>query len=194
MKKVLSILIAVVIVLTFAACSAQKQNNTTENKSTEPSKSGVVDENLLTVDITVPASMFDEENPASAELSEEQKKQGFKTAKVNDDGSVTYTMSKSSFKKFKESTKQETADTLNSLNADYPCVTSTEFNDDFSEIKIYVNKSDYENGMNFLMLLQAGMAANIYQSYTNETVLSNVSVIDKDTNETLNSATYPVAE
>ncbi len=194
MKKVLSILIAVVIVLTLAACSAQKQNNTTENKSTEPSKSDVVDENLLTVDITVPASMFDEGNPASAELSEEQKKQGFKTAKVNDDGSVTYTMSKSSFKKFKESTKQETADTLNSLNADYPCVTSTEFNDDFSEIKIYVNKSDYENGMNFLILLQAGMAANIYQSYTNETVLSNVSVIDKDTNETLDSATYPVAE
>ena len=194
MKKVLAILIMAVMIVTFVACSAQKPNDTTDNGSTEPSKSDVVDENLLTVDITVPASMFDEENPASEELSEEQKEQGFKSAKLNDDGSVTYTMSKSSFKKFKETSKQAVVETLDSLNSDFPCVVSTDFNDDFSEIKIYVDKSEYENGMNFLMLLQVGFAANIYQTYTNETVLSNVYVIDKDTNETLNSATYPVTE
>lgn len=194
MKKVLAVLLAAIMILTFAACSSQKQNDTTDNSSTGSSKSDVVDENLLTVDITVPASMFDEENPASAELSEEQKEQGFKSAKLNDDGSVTYSMSKSSFKKFKETSRQAVIETLDSLHSDFPCVVSTDFNDDFSEIKIYVNKSEYENGMNFLMLLQVGFAANIYQTYTNETVLSNVYVIDKDTNETLNTATYPVTE
>ena len=194
MKRVLAILLMAVMIVTFVACSAQKTDNIKDNNSTEPSKSDIVDEKLLTVDITIPASMFDEDNPATEELTEEQKEQGFKSAKLNDDGSVTYTMSKSAFKEFKETTKQATIETLDSLNQDYPCVVSTDYNDDFSEVKIYVNKSEYENGMNFMMLVQVGFSANIYQTYTNETVLSNVSVIDKDTNETLNSATYPVEE
>ena len=103
-------------------------------------------------------------------------------------------MRKSAFNDFKETTKQATIETLDTLKNDFPCVVSTEHNDNFSEIKIFVNRSEYENGMNFMMLLQVGFAANIYQTYTNETVLSNVSVIDKDTNEVLNSATYPVTE
>ncbi len=45
--------------------------------------------------------------------------------------------------------------------------------------------------MNFFCITVAGFSANIYQAYTNETVVSNISVIDKDTGEVIDSATYP---
>lgn len=194
MKKILAIAIACAMMLSFAACTASNNDNETTDtsvSSTEPSKADIVDENLLTVDITIPASMFDEENPASEELSQEQIDNGFKSAKLNDDGSVTYTMSKSSFKTYKKELNEQTADTLSKLNTDYPCIDSVEFNDNFSEIKINVTKSEYENGMNFFCITVAGFSANIYQAYTNETVISNISVIDKDTGDVLDSATYP---
>lgn len=195
MKKLLAIGIMCAMLLTFTACTSTADNSTTDDTSvstTEPTKSDMVDENLLPVDITVPASMFSEENPATDELTQEQLDKGFKSATLNDDGSVTYTMSKSTFKDYKNELKEQTANNLNTLNNDYPCIDSVEFNDDFSEIKINVNKSEYENGMNFFCITVAGFSANIYQAYTNETVVSNISVIDKDTGDVLNSATYPV--
>lgn len=198
MKKLLTIGIVCAMLLTFSACSSESKDtagdNTPTASATEPTKSDVVDENLLTVDITVPASMFNEESPATDQLSQEQIDKGFKSAKLNDDGSVTYTMSKKAFKEYKTDLKESSAATLNSLNSDYPCIESVEFNDNFSEIKINVVKSEYENGMNFFCITQAGFVANIYQAYTNETVMSNISVIDKDTGDVIDSATYPTAE
>ena len=195
MKKITTILIVGAMILTFNACSSQATNNANEDtsiSSTEPTKSDIVDEKLLTVDINVPASMFDEENPATDELTQEQKDYGFKSAKLNEDGSVTYTMSKNAFNDYKKEIHEQTANTLSTLNSDYPCIDSVEFNDNFSEIKINVDKSEYENGMNFFCITVAGFSANIYQAYTNETVASNISVIDKATGEVIDSATYPV--
>ncbi|MDE6863469.1 MAG: hypothetical protein K2J41_03700, partial [Eubacterium sp.] len=94
MKKILAIGIMSAMILTFTACSSQEPeplNNDTTISTTEPTKSDIVDEKLLTVDINVPASMFDEENPATDELTQEQIDNGFKSAKLNEDGSVTYT-------------------------------------------------------------------------------------------------------
>lgn len=194
MKKLLAIGIMSAMILTFTACSSQESepvNNNTTVSTTEPTKSDIVDEKLLTVDINVPASMFDEENPATDELTQEQIDNGFKSAKLNEDGSVTYTMSKSAFNDYKKEIKEQTENSLNTLNSEYPCIDSVEFNDNFSEIKINVNKDEYENGMNFFCITVAGFSANIYQAYTNETVVSNISVIDKDTGEVIDSATYP---
>lgn len=194
MKKLLAIGIMSAMILTFTACSSQESepiNNEATISTTEPTKSDIVDEKLLTVDINVPASMFDEENPATDELTQEQIDNGFKSAKLNEDGSVTYTMSKSAFNDYKKEVKEQTENSLNTLNSEYPCIDSVEFHDNFSEIKINVNKDEYENGMNFFCITVAGFSANIYQAYTNETVVSNISVIDKDTGEVIDSATYP---
>lgn len=190
MKKLLAIGIMSAMILTFTACSSQ-ESEPVNNDTTGATKSDIVDEKLLTVDINVPASMFDEENPATDELTQEQIDYGFKSAKLNEDGSVTYTMSKSAFNNYKKDVKVQTENSLNTLNSEYPCIDSVEFNDDFSEIKINVNKDEYEDGMNFFCITVAGFSANFYQAYTNETVVSNISVIDKDTGEVIDSATYP---
>lgn len=197
MKKITAILIALAITIAFAACSnntASNNENASEATESTETTAQIVDENLLTVDITVPASMFSEESPATDELSQEQKDKGFKSAKLNDDGSVTYTMDKSAFKDYKEELKKSSEDSLNSLSNDYPCISNVGYNDNLSEIKISVNRSEYENGMNFLCITQAGFIANIYQAYTNETIKSEIKVIDKDTDEVIESATYPVEE
>lgn len=193
MKKALLLLLAVIFILSFTACSSTKeaeQSKVTEGSSAEAT-TPVVDENLLTVDINVPASWFDEENPATDVLTQEQKDNGFKSAKVNDDGSVTYTIGKSDFNKYKEELKSSTVDTLKSISTEYPCIKSVEFTDNFSEITLKVNKSEYENGLNSLSIPVAGFSANMYQTYTNEPVKSEIKVVDMDTNETIEEATYP---
>ncbi len=192
MKKVLLFVLAAIMILSFSACSSKEtsQNNTPEESSTE-STTPVVDENLLTVDINIPATWFDEDNPATDELTQEQKDNGFKSAKLNDDGSVTYTIGKSDFKKYKEQLQASTADSLNNISADYPCVKSIEFADDFSEITLKVNRAEYEDGLNSFVIPVAGFSANMYQTYTNEPVKSDVKVVDIDTNETIESGTYP---
>lgn len=54
-----------------------------------------VDNNLLTVDITFPASFYaDAKTKPSTELTAEQKADGYTAVKVNSDGSVTYTIKK----------------------------------------------------------------------------------------------------
>lgn len=191
MKRILSILTAVAILLTLTACGSKNKNADNSNASTEPTKSNIVDENLLTVDITIPASMFSEENPATDKLTQKQIDYGFKSAKINDDGSVTYTMSKSAFNKYKKDLKANTESYLNSLNKDFPSVTSVEFNDDFSEIKINVNRTEYKNNMDFMCITAAGLNANFYQAYTNEKIITNISTIDDSTGEVIDSATYP---
>lgn len=197
-KKLISILLMLLLLISFAACSNNTVNQNTDSETSVSEKdtttNKIVDENLLTVDITVPASMFDDENPASDELSDDLKEKGFKSAKLNDDGSVTYTMSKSAFSEYKKELKASTEETLNNLSNDYSCIKKVEFNGDFSEININVVKSEYESGMNFLCITQAGFSANIYQAYTNETLKSDIKVIDQDTNEIIDSATYPVEE
>lgn len=190
MKKLLSILTAVILAFALTACGSQKQNNA-NNSSDTPSKSDIVDESLLSIDITISASMFSEENPATDNLTQEQIDYGFKSAKINDDGSVTYTMSKKSFNNYKKELKSDTENALNALNKDYPCITSVDFNDNFSEVKISVDKSEYKKDMNFLCMLAAGFTATSYQAYTNETVLSNISVVDNLTGEVIDTATYP---
>lgn len=196
MKKFVSILISIIFILSLAACSSNSSDKITEtaNGTTETTNKDIVDENLLNVDITVPASMFTEENPASAELTQEQKDKGFKSAVINEDGSVTYTMSKKAFKAYKSELLQSTQEQLNALPNDYTSIKTVEANDDLSQITLKVNKQEYENSMDYFCIYQAGVLCNICQAYTGETIQTVIDVVDQNSGETLNTATYPIDE
>ena len=51
-----------------------------------------VDENLITVEVTMPAAFFEDETPE--EIQANAKEQGVISCTINDDGSVTYKMTK----------------------------------------------------------------------------------------------------
>lgn len=192
MKKIIVLLLTVAILLCFASCSSgetTEKEKTSTNSATTTTE--IVDENLLTVEITVPASMFDEDNQQSNELSEEQKEQGFKSAQVNEDGSVTYTMSKAAFKDYKENLKATVEDTFNNLGSEYSFIQKVDYDNNFSVVKLYVDEATYSQGFNFMCVMAVGYSANMYQAYTNEEISCTVEVYNNANGELIESATYP---
>ena len=200
-NKIISIVLCLVILLSFAACSNSKKDTTESTtdapETTTEATTKMVDESLIDVEFTLPASFFSEDDPATEELSDKQKKQGIKKAVVNEAGSVTYTLSKKAFKELKKSMYEEISKQLNAINKDYPCVKKVEFNKDFSKIDLYVNAEEYEGLMNAFAVYTAGLYGQMYQAYsgTDSDKLSvDVNVINVDTNEKIEDAHYPVKE
>ena len=195
MKKALSVFLIGIMVISFAACSKQpetKPESTTE--ATTQTTTELVSESGADVEITVPSSFFNEDDPATDELTEDQKSKGFKKAKINDDGSVTYTISEEAYKELKKTMKTDVADGLNELTEDYPQIRKVEFNDDFSDIKLYVVKKEYEDSMAVMAVYQAGLLGQTYQAYTGTAIKDlsvDVNVIDNASGEQFEEAHYP---
>ncbi len=199
MKRTLIIVLTLSILVSFVACTNetnQQKTTKTEAKATSKSTTELVDENLLTVDFTIPADFFNEESPATDKLTQEQKDSGIKSATVNKDGSVTYTISKLAYKKLIKEMKASTEEGLNDITKDYSCIKSVEFNSNFSEITLNADKSEYESDLNVFCVMQAGMLAMLYQSYSGvkEADLKSVIKVIDENGKTIDTAEYPIKD
>ncbi len=151
-----------------------------------------VDNNLLTVDITFPASFYaDSKTKPSTELTAEDKANGYTAVKVNSDGSVTYTIKKSAYNKIVAETKESTIQTLNEIvtSGNYPSVKKIGYNNSLSKISVYVDKTAYNQNMDSFAMLNIQIAVAFYQVLTQDKNPLEISVIDISTNETFD--TYP---
>lgn len=151
-----------------------------------------VDNNLLTVDITFPASFYtDSQTKPSNELTEKEKANGYTAVKVNDDGSVTYTIKKSAYNKIVAETKESTIQTLNEIvtSGNYPSVKKIGYNNSLSKISVYVDKNAYNQNMDSFAMLNIQIAVAFYQVISQDKNPLEISVIDISTNETFD--TYP---
>ena len=96
MKKLVSLLLTLALMMSLVACGGgsetQTNGNASAEKETENSAGVQVDEGLLNVDVTLAASFF--EDQTEEEIKAEAKENGYSDCKINDDGSVTYTLSK----------------------------------------------------------------------------------------------------
>ena len=101
-KKILTLVLALAMSLSLCACGG-KSGGEAPAESEEPDAvaspdgesegSGIqVDEGLLSVEITIPASFFEEKT--EDEIKADAEENGFTGCTVNEDGSVTYKMSK----------------------------------------------------------------------------------------------------
>ena len=82
MKKIIAVLLVVVMLFVMSSCSLIDKIKPRESKEgttkTTEATTELVDENLIDVNFTIPASFFTEESPATDVLTEEQKAQGIK--------------------------------------------------------------------------------------------------------------------
>lgn len=203
MKKGFAILMSAIIALQFTACgssnttsSASSSNNTSSVTSSEEAKGLEVNKGLLDVTITLPASFFKDTDLESIKKSAED--QGIKNVTQNSDGSVTYKMSKADHKKMMEEMKTSVSDTLNGFKngTDYSSITEVSYNDDFSQIKISVDKTEYESNMDSFAALAAGFQGMFYQLFDGrkeDDVSVKVDFVDNKTGEILDSTIYPDA-
>ena len=205
MKKFISCLLALVLALSVTACGGSTETppekepevhtQAPENQEQETESKGIeVDEGLLDVDITLPASIFSEEDMTAFDPDAYAAEQGFKKAVLNDDGSVTVTMSKKGHKKLMEEMHEEYAAQFDSMVGaeDTPYITDIEYNDDFSKVTYYVSKAEYENAFDFSPFF-IGFAGMMYQAFDGSELHVDVITEDDATGEVLNSVVYPDA-
>ncbi|WP_226617803.1 hypothetical protein [Cytobacillus firmus] len=197
MKKLIVFMSVMIVML--SACSdgekmAGKKEAGTEKK-TEESEAVEVDNGLLNVEVTLPASMFEGED-ADSSIAEAEK-EGIKVTK-NDDGSVTYKMSKAKHKEMMKEMQTELektiADTKN--GEDYPSVKEVTNNKDFSEFTLEVDREAYENSFDGFAVFGLGLSGMFYQLFNGvdpEDYEVKILVKDTATGEVFNEVIYPDA-
>ena len=169
-----------------ATASATTSEDKTQGASqASTGDSGIdVDKGLLNVEITIPAETaeyygfnFESQEEADAYAKE----QGFKSATLGDDGSVTIVMSKSQHKKTMEGLSQKIDEALQEMigSEDYPNITAVEHNDNYTSFTVTTKSEELGFNESFSVLafyIYGGMynsfngtpADNIHVDFINE--------------------------
>lgn len=197
MKKLISLILAFVMMMSLAACGGRGENSgngtSFPGKNTENSAGVQVDEGLLNIDVTLAASFF--EDQTEEEIKAEAKENGYSDCKINDDGSVTYTMS-----------KKKHAEMLNEMKASFDemiagyldgedkvaSFVDIQYNDDFSKIDIYADAEQYTmwDSLYALTFYITGAYYQAFAGVANDDIDVVVNFIDNATKDVLDTASY----
>ena len=167
---------------------------TNDAPETTPNVSINTEEKLFTVEITLPASMFEGEDMSDFDTVEYAKENGFISATLNADGSITITMSKAKHNELLVEMSKSLEDTFSGYvdAADTPYIKEITHNGDFSSIVIKVNKEAYEHAFDFTAFA-VGISAMYYQAFLDMEYHVEVSIVDVDTGDTISTTNYPDA-
>lgn len=209
-KKMLSIILCFILVLSFAGCGQTASNPAGDSNASSSAAPDVatgesvtdttasaqieVEENLLTVDITLPASLFEGEDMTTFDASAYANEQGFSSAKVNEDGSITVTMTKAKYNDL----LAEMSASLDTAFAEFVGAESTPYikgithNDNFTEVTMKVDRAAYENAFDFTPLA-IGISVSVYQAFVETEYHVEITVVDAETGDTINTIIYPDA-
>ena len=207
LKNILGLFLAASLTLGTAGCAtdaapssgnSSQASTSTENSEindgTEEASGGIeVDEGLLTVDITFPAGLVStgEESITQEQVDSSVAEQGYLGGKLNDDGSVTYTMTKVKQREMLDELKSSFDESIQETLAEYPNVKSVTRNDDFSEISIEVTEQDLATGF-----LAFGFSFNayFYQVLDGKEFATDIVFVDANSGEELSRTSYPLED
>lgn len=201
MKKILMSFMILFLFSVMAACgnedAAEDQNkdkseeNATEEKSDENIE---IDKGLLNVEVTLPASMF--EGQDIDQVIAEAEAEGVKDVTQNDDGSLTYKMSKAKHKEMLQELKTSIEESTNEMKngEDYPSIKDVTYNKSFTEFTLVVNRGDFENSMDGFATFGLGISGMYYQMFEGvdqEDYKVTIAIKDEETNEVFDTIVYP---
>lgn len=175
--------------------SSERKPNLSSNSTVSESELNI-DKGLFDVKITIPKSFLGDNE--ITELTDEQKSQGFKSMKKNDDGSITYTISKNAHKSLMEEMKKTTSDQLKKMATDgtYISIKDVSFNDNFSKITLLVDEEKFNNSFDSFATLAVGMSGMMYQIFDgSEASKTSVTIelTNNITQEVFSTVKYPDA-
>jgi major membrane immunogen (membrane-anchored lipoprotein) len=198
MKKLL-LMMTVLIFTLLSGCSssdpsnASDKDNTEETDQEQTNESVEVDKGLLNVEVTLPASMFEGED-VDATIAEVEK-EGVEATK-NEDGSVTYKMSKSKHKEMMKELETGIIESIEDMknNEDFVSIQEITYNKSFSEFTMVVDKATYENSMDSFVIFGLGLSGMYYQLFNGadeDDYRVKIIVKDKTTDEVMEEVIYP---
>lgn len=196
-------IILVLAMTLLSACSSNEHNtnsdekkSSTENKEEKKNEAVSVDKSLLNVEVTLPASMFEGEDIDTVIAN--AKNDGIKDVTKNEDGSLTYKMSKSKHKELMKELETSVKDSIEEMktSGDFVSLKDITHNDSFSEFTLLVDKAAYENSMDGFAALGYGMSGMMYQMFNGtdaENTKVTIFIKDEATQETFDEIVYPDA-
>lgn len=202
-KKLFSSMLAAAMILSLASCggsssdssSAPASSTASSASSTQNNGGSIsVDEGIFYVDVTLPSGMFEGEDMTAFDGDTWAKERGYKSAVLNDDGSVTVTMTKDDHKAMVDALGESYDSTLQEMvgSEDYPFITGIERSSNFEEVNIKVNKAAHSQAFLDLSPLVAGLSGCYYQAVAGIDINVTVNTVDDTTGEVISSAVYPI--
>ncbi len=192
MKKLFTVLAALILLTACSSEEAGKKDN--KEESAKKDESVEVDKKLFNVEVTLPASMF--ENESLETIKADAKENGIKDVTQNEDGSITYKMSKSTHKKMLKDIAASIDETIEETKTseDFVSIKDIKHNDSYSEFTMIVEKEKYENSMDAFATMSLGMSGMMYQMYdgvSTDDYSVTVKVEDEASGEILEEVVYP---
>lgn len=203
-KEIFAITACVAILISTSSCGrAPKEdvgaNGTIQTESETPSTAEpknndvVVDEGILTVDIKIPQSFFNGIDMSTFDPEDYAKEQGFIKAVVNEDGSITSTMTKAKHKDILKDTALKYDKIFSEMVGSdaTPYITKITRSDDFGKIDVEVDRASYDTEEIDMTPINLGMSGLFYQIFATEEPRVEVFMKYADNGEIISTSIYP---
>lgn len=204
-NRIIALTLALLLVLSLAGCgSSEPQTSATTQAATNSTTSTEtttgfedleaigeleVDQNLFTVEITVPADFLGE-GITQESLDADVAASNYISAKLNDDGSVTYVMNKAVHDEMMVGVRDTIQQALDEMvgSEEFPSFTKVEANDDFTQFTVETTSTELGLVESF-SVLGFYMFGGMYHAF-NGTQVDDIAVtfINADTGDTVGEA------
>ena len=166
----------------------------TESESADESIS--VQKGLFDVEITLPASMF--EDADMDEAINDAEEDGVTKVVVNDDGSVTYYMPRSVHNDMMSEMRQDLLKSIDEMKTsdDYVSIRDVRHNNNFSEFTMVVDEVAFRDSFDGFAAFGLGFLGTMYQSFDGvkpNDIRVAVHFENEDTGEIFDTVAYPDA-
>ncbi len=147
-----------------------------------------VDKGLFNVTLTIPKDFVGD--TTQEKLDESVKENGYKSATLNSDGSVTYVMTKAQHEEMLEGIRESLDQSLSEMigSSDYPNITNVEHNDDYTSFTITTKNAEPDLSESF-SVMAIYMYGGMYGIFSGEEVDNvHVDFRNADTGEIIGSS------
>lgn len=195
MKKLLILPLILLLGILLVACSQGDESGKKKEGADKASEETLkVDKGLLNVEVTIPATLYKGQDIDS--IISEAKNSGIKEVIKNDDGSLTYKMSKSEHKKMMKELKERIVKSVEELKTseDFTSINDVAYNKSFSEFTLTVNKEKFEGSFDALASFGLALAGMYYQLFNGADVEHykvTVYIKDESNGEVFDTMVYP---
>lgn len=206
MKKILALMLSLYLLFVITGCSSDSGTES-QSPSVQPEQQSEdvnsfedldgldVEQDLFDVEITIPESFLDE-GITQEDLDAEVKESGFQSATLNEDGSVTYVMTKAQHKEMMSGIKEAIDQSLQDMidPETYPTFVEVTANDDYSQFTVKTTSSELGLTESF-SVLAFYVYGGMYHAFNGTQVDDiTVSFVNADTGEIIEESHSSDAE